>query len=172
MGGKNIPWQRLVLTDTNGNIWFQAVHALRIEACPGHLTAVSHPGLNTPNRSHLIIISSVVPWGFTTGQAPYRALLRAQNIPPLLHHHSEISSPFSPLTHIFLAGAFKRRKENEKQLFDGYWRAWGGSSRPGWEGLIGSVHVRRSEVANKCSLSESYGNKGMNHIALITIDEV
>lgn len=99
-------------------------------------------------------------------------ILCAQNILPLLHHHSKISSQFSPLTHIFVAGAFKWRKENEKQLFDGYWRAWDGSSSTCWEGLIGSVHVRRSEVANKCSLSESYGNKGMNHIALITIEEV
>lgn len=37
---------------------------------------------------------------------------------------------------------------------------------------MGNMHMKRSEVANKCHLSESYRNKGMNHIARITIDEV
>lgn len=39
---------------------------------------------------------------------------------PLPHHRTEISSLFSLLTHIFAAGAFKSKKENEKQLLDGY----------------------------------------------------
>lgn len=162
-------------------LWRQWQHLISSWSCLAYwgtarmtyLAVLSHPGLNIPKRLHLIIISSLEPWGFTIGQAPYRPRYRVHKIYPVIHLHREICSLFFPLTHIFVAGAFKRGKEKEKQLFDGYWRAWdGGSSSPGWEGLIGSAHVRRSDTANKCNLSESYGNKGMNHIALITIDEV